>query len=125
MIKIALFAVGALFLAVFLKQQKAEYAMLLALVTGVVIFGYGLSEVLTVKTQLAEILSGLPFDMSFLKVLVKMMGVAYIGEFVENLCRDNGYQAIAAPVDLFSRLTILVLGIPLIKYVIQIVGQFL
>lgn len=125
MIKVGLFAICALLLAILLHREKSEYAIIISLLAGVFIFLYGLSEVYTVKAGIQEIVAAIPFDTTFLKTLLKMIGVAYVGEFVENICKDNGYSAIAAPVDLFSRLTILVTGLPLIKYVIQIVGQFL
>ena len=125
MIKVGLFAICALLLAILLHREKSEYAMIISYRAGTFIFLYGLSEVYAVKAGIQEIVAAVPFDTSFLKTLLKMIGVAYVGEFVENICKDNGYSAIAAPIDLFSRLTILVMGLPLIKYVIQIVGQFL
>lgn len=125
MMKVGLFAICALLLAILLHREKSEYAMMISFLAGTFIFLYGLSEVYAVKEGIQEIVAAVPFDTTFLRTLLKMIGVAYVGEFVENICKDNGYSAIAAPIDLFSRLTILVMGLPLIKYVIQIVGQFL
>jgi stage III sporulation protein AD len=125
MIKIGLIGITATFLGLLLGKEKKEYSFLIALAAGVIIFLYSTAQVAYASSFIREMLESLPVDESYVLLLFKMIGVAYLAEFSSNLCRDAGYSAIAGGVELFARLAILVLSIPGIVYIMDILENFL
>ena len=72
-----------------------------------------------------EIGDSMNLNGSYIETLVKMIGITYISEFASGICKDAGYQTIAVQIELFGKLMILVLCIPIIMTVLDTVGEFL
>ena len=64
-------------------------------------------------------------DAGYLSVMLKMIGVTYIAEFSSGICRDAGYQTIAVQIEIFSKLTILALGMPVLLALLETIREFL
>lgn len=125
MLKIGLFGVAAAFLAMVVHKEKAEYAMLLVLAAGVLIFAYALAQVSVVLEFMEGILDKLPLDSSNLWLLLKMLGITYVAEFASAICRDAGYQSIAGQIDVFAKLSIVALSLPCLAMLLDVVESFL
>ena len=54
-----------------------------------------------------------------------MLGVTYVAEFAENICKDAGYQAIAAQIEMFAKLAIVALSIPGLQLFWQVLELYL
>ena len=57
--------------------------------------------------------------------MLKMIGITYIAEFSSGICKDAGYQTIAAQIEIFSKLTILAMGLPVLLALLETVQEFL
>lgn len=57
--------------------------------------------------------------------LLKMIGIAYVGQFSAGICKDAGYSAIAGQIEIFSRLSILVLSIAVLMALMETIRGFL
>ena len=54
-----------------------------------------------------------------------MIGVTYIGQFSSGICKDAGYQATGAQIELFSKLSIMVMGMPVLLALLETIEGFL
>ena len=54
-------------------------------------------------------------DAVYLTAMLKILGVTYLAEFAAAICRDAGYQTIAGQIEVFARLSILAIGMPILK----------
>ena len=125
MVKIGLIGIVAAFLALPLKKEKAEYAMTIGMIAGILIFFYVLAEVSYVTDFINEVLKYLPIDKSYMLILFKILGITYIAEFSSNICKDAGYSSVAGQIEIFAKLSILILSIPGLKYILDILNEFL
>lgn len=125
MVKIGLIGIVAAFLALPLKKEKAEYAMAIGMIAGLLIFFYVLAEVTYVTDFINEVIKYLPIDKSYILILFKILGITYIAEFSSNICRDAGHSSIAGQIEIFAKLSILILSIPGLKYILDILNEFL
>ncbi len=125
MIKVGIFGVAAAFLALVLKREKEEFAVLLILAAGVILFSYAVAQAAAVITFVQDILNGLSFDSDYLTVLLKMLGIAYVGEFAASVCQDAGYHSIAGQVQMFAKLSVVLLSLPYLAYFVEVVEGFL
>ena len=57
--------------------------------------------------------------------MLKMIGITYIAEFSSGICKDAGYQTIAGQIEIFGKLTILTLGMPVLMALLETIREFL
>ena len=58
---------------------------------------------------------GVAYCAVFSTAMLKILGVTYLAEFAAAICKDAGYQTIAGQIEVFARLSILAIGMPILK----------
>lgn len=124
-VKVGLLGITAVFLALILQKEKSEFAMLLILAAGMILFTYILLRMQTIVSFLSDMLDYLPVDNTYLLPLLKMLGIAYIAEFSSSICKESGYSAIAGQMELFAKLSIVALSIPELMYLMDVLEKYL
>ncbi len=124
-VKISLLGIGGVLLGIFMKQAKPEYAELVILGVGITILSLAAGKILYLFDAIAKIRKQLPMDSSYLTVLIKMVGITYIGQFSAAICKDAGYQTIGAQIELFCKLSIMVMSIPILQALLDTIQELL
>ncbi|MDO5135844.1 MAG: stage III sporulation AC/AD family protein [Eubacteriales bacterium] len=124
-IKISMLGVGGVLLSFLLKSARPEYASFLSLGIGLVILGLAVGKLSYLFETMDQIRNTLPLDGSCMAALVKMIGVTYIGQFSSGICRDAGYQAMGAQIELFCRLSVMALSMPVLLALMETIQGFL
>ena len=125
MVQIGILGVVGVLFAVHLKQEKAEVAIYLCVVISLLIF-FGIIDNLGVMVDtIREIGSFIQIDITYITTLIKMLGITYLAEFASGICKDAGYQAIAVQIEMFAKLTILVLSLPILLALLRTIREFL
>lgn len=125
MVKIALLGVAGTLLALQFKSGKSEYGTYLSVAVSLVLFYFMSSRLETIVEAVELIRSMIHVDSLYVEAMLKMLGVTYIAEFASGICKDAGYQAIAGQIEIFARLTILALSMPVLTALLQTIQQFL
>ncbi|MCI7107787.1 MAG: stage III sporulation AC/AD family protein [Agathobacter sp.] len=125
MLKIGLAGITGVFLALLLRKEKGEFAMLIAVAAATLIFGYVLVRVRAITDFLEDLAGRLPIEKTYLTALLKMLGITYIADFATSICREAGYGSVGSQMELFAKLSIIALSIPELTYLIQVMEQFL
>lgn len=118
-IKIAVLGLAGMMLAQQLKPHKPEFAAYLSLATGVLIFGYALSRLGAITDSIRQISNYIMVDQMYVGILIKVIGIAYICELASGLCKDAGYSAIAGQIEIFGKLSIIVMSLPILKALLE------
>lgn len=90
-IQIAMIGIGAVALALMVKQQKSEYALYLSLSAVVLILVFSMNRLQVVMETIRKIEQYTGIDVAMLKILVKLMGITYVAEFASGICKDAGF----------------------------------
>ena len=61
----------------------------------------------------------------FIKILLKITGIAFLAEFAVQICMDLGESALANKVDLGGKVIIISLSIPILSSLVESVVQIL
>ena len=123
--KIAAAGIAFTLLAVCLKQIKEEYRTYLMLAAGL-FFGYYLLEQIRYLIQsMNQLRQYLSIDNIYMESIIKMIGITYIGQFSAGICKDAGYQATASQIELFCKLSVMVLSIPVLMALLETIQEFL
>ena len=123
MIKIGMIGIAAVFLALLLKKEKGELALLVGIAASVLIFGYTLSRISFILDFLRELMDTLPVDPALLKALLKMLGITYVADFSASVCREAGYGSVAGQIELFEKLSMGALSIPELWVLLRLIEQ--
>ena len=124
---IAMAAVGitAVMLAVQFKALKGENGIYLTAAACLFIFSYGIRRMDTILEGLRRIQEYIKIDQVYLTALIKMIGIAYVAEFSSGICRDSGYSAIGTQIEIFGKLSILAVSMPIILALLETLEGFL
>ena len=118
-ITIAALGIVAVLLAVQFKWLKGEYGTYLAAAAGLLIFSYGLLKLETILDAARKIQEYIKIHPVYLTVLIKMIGIAYIAEFASGICRDAGYSSIGVQIEIFGKLSILAVSMPVVLALLE------
>jgi len=124
-IKIAVLGIAGVLIAIPLKREKSEYSTFIAITVCICIFFYLLTKVETLLAFVKRIEVLIPVDSKYVGILVKMVGITYVAEFATNICKDAGYAAIASQIEIFAKLSILVVSVPVLGAFLEMVGNYL
>lgn len=124
-IQIALLGIAGTLFVIQLKQNKAEYAILLCVGISILVFFSILGQLRMIIRTIKEVMSLVDLDTTYLATLFKMLGVTYVAEFSSGICKDAGCQSIATQIEIFSKLTILVLSLPILVALLKTIQSFL
>ena len=125
MIKIAVMGVAAVLLSLQLRSGKREFELFIVLGACLCIFGFILTKLEVVIQAVNQMQNYVHLDVKYVAILVKMIGITYVAEFSSNLCRDAGYQAVAVQIEMFGKLSILAISMPVLLALLQTVSEFL
>ena len=116
--------IGAV-LAVQFKGGKTEYGIFMSVAVSIFLLACIVDRLEIFVSTVEQIGSYIDMDAGYLSVMLKMIGVTYIAEFSSGICRDAGYQTIAVQIEIFSKLTILALGMPVLLALLETIREFL
>ena len=124
-IQIALFGVVGTLLALQFKSGKSEYGIYVSLAVSLFLFLCMLSRLEIFVQTVKKIADYIKLDAGQMSILLKMAGVTYVSEFASGICKDAGYQNIAVQIEIFTKLTILAIGMPVLLALLELIGDFL
>lgn len=122
---IGILSVAGVLLAVQFKGSKSEYGIYISLALSLFIFLGILSQLDVMIRSFHSISSYIGMDKEFMALLLKMLGITYMAEFTSGICKDAGYQTIAVQVEIFGKLMILTLSMPVLSALFSTIREFL
>ena len=118
--KIVAVGIVAAVLAVLLREERPEIAVLVSIVTGLVIFIFITSKLNSVITVLKYFAGKANIDVLYFSTILKVIAIAYITEFGAQICRDAGEGSIASKIELAGKVLIMVVAIPILAALMDI-----
>lgn len=106
-------------LAVVLKQQKGEYALMVALAGGTVVILYIIKGVLSPIEYINDRLLKSGINTEYFAVALKALGISYVTGFIADICRDSGQASLASKAELAGKCAIFIISVPLIGAVLD------
>ena len=125
MISIGIFCIAIALIALQFKTIKQEYGVFISVAGSVFIFVYSmtkLSDIVDIMDRLSMLTS---ISKEYIKILLKITGITFISEIASDISKDCGYMAIANQVQIFGKLSILVISLPVFSELIKAVVSLL
>lgn len=124
-IKILAIALIALIIIILLKQYRPEFAIYISLLTGVLIVLLVIDDLKGIIILLQSLASKASINGTFLTLLLKITGIAFLSEFAVSICKDSGEGAIASKIEIGSKIIIISMSIPIISSLLEIILKVL
>ena len=124
-IQISMLGIGAVVLALQLKQQKSEYALYLSLVAVILILIFSMNRLQVVMDTIQKMEQYTGIDAAMLKILIKLMGITYVAEFASGICKDAGFSAIGSQIEMFAKFSIMAVSVPVLLTLLETIEGLL
>lgn len=112
-------------LATILRENKYEYAIILSIVAGAIIFLSVLKNTLNSFFEIETIIRKAGIDSSYFLIAFKALGICVITGFTADLCRDFGQTALAGRAELAGRCAIFIISLPLLSSLLEAAYSFI
>lgn len=119
MIKIGMFGIVGVLLAMQFKAQKPEYSLYIGFALSILVFGYVVRQIEAVMGQLDFIREHLGGAQSYLSILLKVIGITYICEFSAGICKDAGFSSVSDQIEILGKLSVMFAGLPILFAVVE------
>ncbi len=125
MLQISILGVAGTLLAIQFKSGKSEYGIYIGVVISLVIFFSILGRLEIMIDAMREIGTFIRMDRAYIGTLIKMLGITYVAEFASGICKDAGYQTIAVQIEIFGKIAVMALSIPILMTLLNTIKDFL
>lgn len=124
MVKIVVLAVVGVIFIVLLKEKNATLSFFLMLAICMLIM-FKLLDYMMILLEGFKVFEAY-FDSGsyYIKLILKMVGVTYLCEFGTQICKDVGQGAIALQVEVFGKIMVLIIGLPILLSIIEQLVNF-
>lgn len=108
-----------------LRQERPVMAVLLSVAFSVMIFLLMMGKLGSIINLMKELSRRAEVNYFFMATVIKILGVAYLGEFAASICQDAGEQAVAKKVEFAAKIIIAVLALPIMVAILESLLQIL
>lgn len=112
-------------LALSLRGQRPEFAMLLSLGCGVFVLLNLLGQMKGILSGLERVMAGLSGQNDLTGIILKALGICIVAELGSQCCRDAGEAAIAAKVELAAKTALVLMCMPVFTQLLETAGELL
>ncbi|MBE5952792.1 MAG: stage III sporulation protein AD [Lachnospiraceae bacterium] len=113
------FIIIAVILAISLKSKSPEFSSLISVALGITVISLCVSKLRVIVDNLREITNYIDIDKTYIAILIKLIGIAYICEFAAGISKDAGYGAVASQIELIGKLTMLMVSLPILMQLVE------
>ncbi len=124
-IKIAVIGICGVILAGVLKQTGSQLNVVLGLAVSVVIIFYITARLSVIISQVEHIRQYVVFESEYISIIFRVIGITYVTQFAADICRDSGNSAIAGQIELFCKVTVAAISMPLVLALFETVTSCL
>ena len=123
--KIIGFGIIAVSLIIILKKQKPEIALICVIASSIIMLAFIFDELKSVISLINSLILNSSIDSSYIKIILKVIGISYLVEFGKDICKDAGESAIANKIEMAGKVIVVSVSIPVIASLIEIVSQII
>ena len=125
MVKIAVLGLVTIFLTMIAGSVKREYGIAVMIGAALLLGVYSISSIEMVVTRIREFESAIGLEKEYLDILLRMLGIAYLTQFVVSLCRDAGNGAVAGQISIVGKISMMLVSFPVLEALMKTLGDML
>lgn len=123
MIRISVLAVTGAVCSLCIKKYHPEIAMVISFSTGILILYFVMDIAVDIVLTIKNLADSFSINTDYIVVLLKVTGITFIGEFIISTLKDVGEGGIATRVEVYTKMVILTMAIPIFMDLITIAAN--
>lgn len=124
-VQVVIIGIVSTILIVVLKKTNAEFSIYIGIAASIVIFFIIIDKLSVILDLMSRITGLININDIYIKILLQILGIAFITEFGAQLCKDAGQQAIASKIEMVGKIMILIISMPVILSIINMITNIL
>ena len=124
-LKLVAFGLAICLMILFVNDQNKTFGSLIRLFGAVVLLTLIIPQLEIVLQIVMGLSEKIKLDNTYLLIVLKIIGIAYVAEFGYQLCKDAGEESIASKIQLAGKVMILVVASPIVLALIELIAQLL
>ena len=125
MLKIAVIGICGGIICVVLKNSKSEFGIPISIAAGMVILYFSLGLITDINAEIVTLAAKYGLEIYYIKVIFKVICVAYICAFACDLLKDSNQGSLAFKIDMAGRLIIFIQVIPIARALLETAEKIL
>lgn len=120
-IKIVGLGMIAVFLSAVIKKRNPEISIAISIAAGSIIFLISLDALNEIMYFLNTIAQKSNLDIKHIKIIIKIIGIAYLTHIGSNIAKDADESAIASKIEFGGQMCIIILSAPILLSVFDLI----
>lgn len=125
LIKIIVIGIITVLLSALLKKYHPEYSIVLIIVSSAIILVFLSDSFKTVFDNMNTVLTDAKINPEYIEAIVKIMGIAYLSEYMSALFYDANESAMAKKIELAGKIIIFLITLPVITSLSEMIISIL
>ena len=123
--KFVLIGIAAAVLALSIKGNRPEIALMISIVAGILLLALSLNRIVDLIEFINKVSLEYNINFKYIAIALKIVGVACVCDIGVQICKDAGENSVAAKVELGGKLIVLLLSLPVITELLSLIGSVL
>lgn len=112
-------------LSLLIKQYKPEMAIFIPILTTVAVLSLCIPYLNAVVKAFTDIADSAGIEIEHIKIVIKIIGVAYVCQFASDICSDAGEKAISGKIELGGKIAIITMSMPIIYSMLELTAKII
>ena len=125
MLKLVGISLSVLFCALLIKDRNRSFAVLLSLSGSIILLTAVATELSEIVGKISDFTRDSKLSGAYIKLMLKALGITVLTQFVSDICRDNGENALASITETVSKIAVIAMVLPLFESIFSIVSGLL
>lgn len=125
MMKLVLCGVITAILVLILKDQQKGIAAIVLLSGSLMILLLCMDDLRSIVTLVDDMNQWMKIDRIYIKIMLKIVGIAYVCQFSSEICQDLGSQTIGKQIEMAGKLSVFIVSIPVIQAMLDTMKELL
>lgn len=108
-------------LLLIVRKERPEMAIPISIAASALILIGLMKNIAQILSVFESLASKARINSSYLKLVVKIVGIAYLAGFGAQICKDAGENSMAAKIELAGKIFILSLGVPIMAGLLEMI----
>lgn len=124
-VKVCMIGILGCMIILFFDKNNKEYTVFISIIAGLIILSFAIKYLYSIVSVVNTYALKASIDSLNIKTVLKIIGVAYIGQFGKEICTDSGNSSLANKVSLFTKVMIIYLSLPLMVSLFSYIEEVL
>lgn len=108
-------------LLLIVRKERPEMAVPLSIAASALILIGLIKDISRILAVFETLATRAQINSGYLKLIVKIVGIAYLAGFGAQICKDAGENSMAAKIELAGKIFILGLGVPIMAGLLEMI----